>query len=284
MSRNQKQTSRFELKYIINEDLALQIRDFARSYLDLDENGIGKPDFSYPVHSVYLDSHALLTYWDTVNGTRNRFKLRIRFYDDYSHTPVFFEIKRRMNNAIKKQRAAVRREAVARILAGHLPEVPDFVSKDPKHAFALHQFIRMMQRMDARPKLHVAYRREAYMPREDNSARLTLDRDVRAEPNLAPRLCTRMRDSRTTWGKAVILELKFTNRFPKWFAELVRTFNLHQSGAAKYVDGLDRQSARLFLPSELAETKPRRIQTRRRVEFAALGRARSLVGNVVASM
>ena len=35
----------------------------------------------------------------------------------------------------------------------------------------------------------------------------------------------------------MVLELKFTNRFPDWFADLVRVFGLRQCGAAKYVDG-----------------------------------------------
>ena len=42
----------------------------------------------------------------------------------------------------------------------------------------------------------------------------------------------------TVFGNKVILELKFTNRFPDWFKELVRVFGLMQCGAAKYVDGV----------------------------------------------
>jgi hypothetical protein len=40
------------------------------------------------------------------------------------------------------------------------------------------------------------------------------------------------------WGRDVVLELKFTNRFPDWFRDLVRIFSLRQCGAAKYVDGV----------------------------------------------
>jgi hypothetical protein len=36
----------------------------------------------------------------------------------------------------------------------------------------------------------------------------------------------------------VVLELKFTERFPNWFRELVRMANAMQSGAAKYVSGV----------------------------------------------
>ena len=45
----------------------------------------------------------------TINGDKNRYKLRLRFYEDNPHAPVFFEIKRRMNDAIMKQRCGIKR-------------------------------------------------------------------------------------------------------------------------------------------------------------------------------
>jgi hypothetical protein len=36
----------------------------------------------------------------------------------------------------------------------------------------------------------------------------------------------------------VILELKFTTRFPGWFEELVSAFNLMQFSASKYAEGV----------------------------------------------
>src|SRR5205814_318833 len=41
-----------------------------------------------------------------------------------------------------------------------------------------------------------------------------------------------------TFGRQVVLELKFTNRFPDWFRELVRVFNLMQFSASKYCEGI----------------------------------------------
>ena len=40
--------------------------------------------------------------------------------------------------------------------------------------------------------------------------------------------------------EVVILELKFTSRYPNWFRDLVSGFGLMQCGAAKYVDGMTR--------------------------------------------
>lgn len=75
MAKDRIQASRFELKYIIGEENALQIRDYVRSFLELDENAVGKPNYSYRVHSLYLDSHDLKLFWGTINGDKNRFKL-----------------------------------------------------------------------------------------------------------------------------------------------------------------------------------------------------------------
>src|SRR6185503_8920411 len=97
------------------------IRDFVRAYLELDEHGIGYPDMAYPVHSLYLDSDDLKTYQASVNGTKNRFKLRLRYYDDKPDSPVFCEVKARVDNCILKQRCGVRREAVVSLLAGQIP-------------------------------------------------------------------------------------------------------------------------------------------------------------------
>ena len=246
------QASRFEQKYIVTEETALQIREFVRSYLELDENGVGKPNFSYPVHSLYLDSDDLKLYWATINGDKNRFKLRLRFYNSNPDSPVFFEIKRRMNNCIMKQRGGVRREAVDGLLAGHLPDPSHLLSKDPKHLVALQNFCRYMQTIQAKPKVHIAYYREAYVPHDDNSARLTMDREVRSDPELTARLSTEMINPVLIWGRDVVLELKFTNRFPDWFRELVRVFGLRQCGAAKYVDGVALQGEHRLNPQSVA--------------------------------
>lgn len=233
------QQQRFEQKFMLNAETALRVREFISSYLDLDENGIGKPDCAYPVHSLYLDSEQFHTYWATVNGNKNRFKLRLRFYSQDALTPVFFEVKRRVNNCILKQRGGVRKAAVPWLLAGQLPEADHLLSKDPKQLVALQRFCDLMQRLQAHPKVHIAYQREAWVHPTNNSVRVTLDRAVAAEPEFEARFSTQMAHPVFPFGNEVILELKFTDRFPDWFGELVRRFSLSQCGAAKYCEGID---------------------------------------------
>jgi hypothetical protein len=132
-------------------------------------------------------------------------------------------------------------------LAGHLPEPGYLVSKDPKQLVALQRFCQLMTQLHAKPKTHVAYLREAWLSRHDNSVRVTLDREIRTEPEPSARLSTHMINSALVFGTRVVLELKFTNRFPDWFKELVRVFGLMQCGAAKYADGINVLGDRLVM-------------------------------------
>ena len=163
MSRDRMQRQRFEQKYLLAEEQALNVREFVASHLELDENGVGKPNFSYPVHSLYLDSPDLYTFWTTINGDRNRYKLRLRFYNDHPDSPVFFEIKSRMNNCILKQRGGVHKDAVARLLSGQLPEPADLLRGDGKSLVAIQNFVKSVTQIGAVPQAHVCYQREAYV-------------------------------------------------------------------------------------------------------------------------
>jgi hypothetical protein len=250
MVRDKMQRQRFELKYRLTEELAWQVREFVASYLELDENGVGKPDYSYSVHSLYLDSDQLFTYWATVNGERNRFKLRLRFYNEDPSTPVFFEIKRRVDNVILKQRGGVHKPAVPDLLAGQLPEPGHLVSDEPKQLVALQNFLGLMEALDARPKVHIGYRREAWVDPRGSHVRVTFDRQVMAEPRFEAEFGTQLVQPVSPFGRQVILELKFTNFFPLWFRELVEHFDLVRAGAAKYCEGValigeERLGARL---------------------------------------
>ena len=232
------QQQRFELKYLVPESVTHRMRDFISSHLELDEYGAGWPNLSYQVHSLYLDSDGLCIHREYVNGTKNRYKLRLRYYDDRPGSPVFFEVKARVDSCILKRRCGVRRAAVSRVLAGHLPEAEQLITTEPRHLAALEQFLVLMQSINARPRAHNAYLREAWVSPHDNSVRITFDRNVRIEPHFQADLTTTMRAPVPVYSPLVVFELKFTDRFPNWFNSLVQRFNLTQGSSAKYSGGV----------------------------------------------
>ena len=234
------QLQRFELKYLVSEATARAMRRFVQCHLVPDEFAAKSPDYSYSVHTLYLDSSDLCLYGATEGGDKNRFKLRVRFYDNGADAPAFFEVKRRRNECISKLRAKVRRDAVEPLLKGEWPQLRHLSKPDAKQLFALQEFCRLMRHLNASPRSHVGYRREAWMSPGNNSLRLTFDRQVQCEPEFGAKLHAAVNESRAVepFETQVIFELKFTNRMPNWCGELVRIFGLVRGGAAKYAAGV----------------------------------------------
>jgi hypothetical protein len=238
------QKNRFELKYIIREETARSVRDFCRSYLVPDENAKEENGWQYPIHSVYLDGPGYMLAKSTVEGAKNRFKLRVRYYDDNPDAPVFFEIKRRVNDAILKQRAAIRRsKAIHLIDGGHYPEPSDLKNPTDMKAYdSLRVFCELRESINGTGKVIVSYLREAYVTPDSDQVRVTFDRNLITTKFEGRFVCGDFENGiRAPIGRTIhgcVLELKFTDRFPNWMRDLVHTFNLRRTSMPKYVNCL----------------------------------------------
>ncbi|MCX5714609.1 MAG: VTC domain-containing protein, partial [Candidatus Omnitrophica bacterium] len=132
------------------------------------------------------------------------------------------------------------RDAVPMLLAGQLPGSDEimFPGNSDKCLFALLEFNRLMLVLNAQPTAHITYIREAYQ-NDSNTLRITFDRQVFVDKETEPHLHITMHDPQSVWGDQVVLEVKFTERFPTWFKDLIRRFELVNTGAPKYCDGIE---------------------------------------------
>ncbi len=245
------QTQRFEIKYLIDDAKAWRLRDSLAQRLMLDEHSLRHPDQAYPVHSLYLDSDARQLYWDTINGNRNRYKLRVRYYDTAPEAPLFLEIKRRVNDAILKQRALVTQAALTEILAGRIPPVEQQI---PSNGWGgLEEFVMSLRALSARPAALVSYFREAWGHPDHNSLRITIDKRVQYHP--LQDVCWPPITGRpvAVFGNWSVLEIKYTSRYPDWVGDLIRRFDLRQCSAAKYADGATRAGE--LAPADAAQRR-----------------------------
>jgi SPX domain protein involved in polyphosphate accumulation len=239
MSSQQMQSNRFELKYVIDEYRARQVRKFVQSYLEPDDYAKPEHDYSYYIHSLYLDSPDKSLCNATIAGHRNRVKLRIRFYEDKPNTPIFFEIKRRVNEVILKERAAVRKSSVMKLLHGWMPEQSDLFKPGDIAAWtSLWRFMEMKDAIGAKGCLFVSYLREAWVHPKLNSLRITIDRDLTTQPYINKESWLDLSDYEK-WRRppleGVVLEIKFTDKHPNWISDMVRALNLRRGSFAKYV-------------------------------------------------
>jgi len=225
---------RYELKYRINESKAQAITQFMRPYISLDHYSRLQPDKSYPIVSLYLDSANLHLCRQTMEGSKNRFKLRIRSYTDDVSYPRFFEIKRRMNTIIIKSRARVMNEDVNTLLSGSAPSV-QLYGEDEE---TLRQFQFYVNSIAARPTVRVRYMRQAYEGDSENRVRITFDRQLAY--NLSAEATVGMGGPGWKYHPThdVILEIKFTDCYPAWLSRMVKCFNLRSRSVSKYVSSV----------------------------------------------
>jgi hypothetical protein len=230
------QTRRFELKYLVSQSQAEAIRDYVRVYLTPDKHSRPGKDPSYRVCSLYLDSSSLALYHQTCQGIKNRFKLRIRYYDSEPSNPVFLEIKRRETDVIRKQRCAITREGAQHLFRGVRPEASSIFgqSNSMEDLTALENFHTFQRRLGAQATAYVSYLREAYVSPTDDRLRITFDRCLTgSRAKRLPPLTVHNGAAVNLSG--VVLEIKFTDSFPNWTARMVQTFNLQRQSVAKYV-------------------------------------------------
>lgn len=225
------QCSRFECKYMIPLQQVPAVRRWIRMFLEPDPFTATRPDGSYPICSLYLDSPDLQLYRMTECGAKNRFKLRIRSYSDDPMSPLFFEIKRRMDRTIRKSRVSLCRAGAHAVLSGRVRPGDVAVDEDMHH---LDTFLHLMRHVAAGPVTRVHYKREAYESTANDKVRLTLDQSLCFMETLGYEFALGGREwARATMG-GVLLEMKFTDCYPQWVAEMINHFELRKIPFSKY--------------------------------------------------
>ena len=227
---------RYEMKYVISESKAAAIVQFIEPYLKLDLYCRSQPSGSYPIVSLYLDSDNFQLCRESLGGLLTRFKLRIRSYSDDLDYPRFLEIKRRANTVIIKSRARIMPNDVSALLSGQY--IPPLQSHQTE-ADTIKQFQLYMKGIGARPKILIRYMRQAYEGGDENRVRVTFDRQ------LDYKICGEPAVSLNGSGwqnnlSGVILEIKFTGRYPAWLGRMVQYFDLQHRSMSKYVTSMEK--------------------------------------------
>lgn len=227
-------TSRYEMKYFIHESQARAVEGFVRNLLPVDhysKNG------DYLISTLYLDSHNLQLCKESMEGHKNRFKLRIRTYTDDPTYPCFFEIKRRMNTICLKDRARINHCDCSKLLS--FESAPCSQIGD-KNLAAINQFLLYAKTINAGPVLKVRYRRYAFEGDTQNRVRVTFDRGLAFKVVNKPDLSLSGSGWQTFNNNGVVLEIKFNNHYPVWLTDMVRMFNLNRQSFSKYARSVEQ--------------------------------------------
>jgi SPX domain protein involved in polyphosphate accumulation len=235
---------RYERKYLVPYAIMDALRDRLMPFVNTDKFAAKNivDDFpQYTVRSIYLDSPFLDCHQEKQEGVELRKKFRIRSYNDYNPDAIaIFEIKRKIENRIKKHRAFTSFKNVeplmhsADIMKYFRPTDSGEIIDDAK------RFFFHVKKRYLRPTVLIVYEREAYHGRLDPGVRITFDKNIRSRnvPEYSD-LFTH-ENLRHLFPAHFILEIKyFTDDMPTWAKSLVQEFRLRNDALSKYTIGYD---------------------------------------------
>ncbi|SDE02125.1 polyphosphate polymerase domain-containing protein [Glycomyces harbinensis] len=227
--------NRFEIKYLLAYDQVPQLREELAARMEADPFTVGG---GYPVSSLYYDSKSLRYYWEKIEGLHFRRKLRIRNYGPrhelHDESPVYIEIKQRVNRVTQKRRVRVpylqaRRLCDERVLIDHLPE---------QHPF-LEEVLGLVEGHGLRPIAITAYNREAYLGYDaDLGLRVTIDHRVRGRDRDF-HLGAEVENRLIIPPHKAIVEVKANERVPYWITDLSARLGMSVVRVSKYCQSIE---------------------------------------------
>jgi SPX domain protein involved in polyphosphate accumulation len=237
LSQTLRRFNRFELKYLLTLRQAEEVKERLHGYLVPDPHGEG----CYDLTSLYYDSPDLRFYSEKLDGVRVRRKLRIRHYETgealTEDTPVYVEIKQRVDRVTQKRRARMTYREALRLCSGRVR--PQCEAEDRA---IMDEVETMLWQYNLHPVSVVGYHRQALIGTDyEPGLRVTFDTRLTCrrnnlqlhEPGMPLAM---MRPDRA------VMEVKVNDRLPAWMAELVGAKDLQLVRLSKYCLSIEHGS------------------------------------------
>lgn len=236
LSHTIRRFNRFELKYLLTLKQAEIFKKALRAYLLTDEHGNGR----YELASLYYDSPDFRCYWEKVDGVRFRRKLRIRRYETpgtplTTDTPVFVEIKQRVDRVTQKRRVILPYGEALRLC--NRRQYPEQVAAEDEAV--LDEIYAYLWQYNLRPVSIVRYERQAFIGTEyDLGLRVTFDTSLNYQVHQL-RLEEEVSSLPMVSPDRTVMEIKVNERIPYWLTEMIAAHDLRMIRISKYCRSIE---------------------------------------------
>jgi len=227
--------NRYEIKYLVDVAEAAELREEIEQRLDRDRHS---GDAGYGIWSVYYDTRQLRFYWEKIEGLKFRRKLRVRHYGDRfsvrDDTPVYVEIKQRVNRVTQKRRVRLPYRDALRLCDGRR-----LVGHEPAQRAFLEEVLDLVVRLDLRAVAMTGYQRHAYVGRgAEVGLRVTFDHRIRGRDRDF-HLGADAQNRLIVPARKAIMEVKANERVPYWLTDLTARRNLQVVRVSKYCQSVE---------------------------------------------
>lgn len=211
---------RTEKKYLLDRQQYNKLIDIIRPYVKDDEYG------RYTICNIYYDTDDFSLIRKSLEKPVYKEKLRIRSYGAAREgDTVFLEIKKKYDGVVYKRRISLKLEEAEAYLSGKSRP-----NDDGQIAKEIDYFI---NHYSPKPKMFIAYDRQAFAGIDDEGLRITFDTGIRSREEM---LTLRM-DPFTEplfENATVLMELKTGDAMPLWLAHALANLKIFPTSFSKY--------------------------------------------------
>lgn len=220
--------SRKEEKYIISKSIYEEIIKECGEKVIADD--YSKDNSFYQICNIYYDTQDNNLIRTSLQKPQYKEKIRLRSYGTPNqNSKVFLEIKKKYKGCVNKRRTTFNlKEAYRFANTGTISEIKDYMNNqiinELSYAIKIYKII---------PKVYLAYKRQAFFGANNPEFRLTFDKDIIARRSDIS-LENGIFGERVIAEDKMIMEVKYNERMPLWFIEILRHNNLQKTSFSKY--------------------------------------------------
>ncbi|MDP7367702.1 MAG: polyphosphate polymerase domain-containing protein [Candidatus Pacebacteria bacterium] len=229
---------RLEFKYILDAKQFKEIKMLLRKYVNLDEFVNNTKHGFYEVLSLYYDSPKFYSYWEKIDGAKKRRKIRLRTYrtDGALSSNIFFEIKRKHDSIVLKDRFVLNGNDYENLInRGDFFNSDSMNDDNRSHLLEEFHFVKGLRSIS--PKILVSYNREPYLCKFNKNVRITFDYAIKAKRG--EHLLHNENNFIDVSGTKVIMEIKFKGALPFYIENIIKRYNLSRVPYSKYCEGVE---------------------------------------------
>lgn len=181
----------------------------------------------YLIHSLYFDDYKDTSVYTTNSGLTERFKWRIRYYENDLNY-IVLEKKEKLNGMCHKKSCKLTKDEYKEITSGNILDIVYDTEKK-----LIKEFAKDIMIYNYEPKVIVDYERVAYVE-EITNVRVTFDMKISASYELDRFLdgdYTKFYLQESGWN---ILEVKFDEILPSYLRKLIESYGFKQTSFSKY--------------------------------------------------
>ena len=222
--------ARHEIKYILTAE---QRRTIMRGIKD---RMIPDPHGMSTIRNIYYDTPDYRLIRRSLEKPSYKEKIRLRSYGSPTEdTVVFLELKKKFDKIVYKRRVELKERDAEKYMAGELglEELKDRIAEvsNPQIAKEIDYFKNYYKNL--KPMVYLSYDRCAYFSEEDESLRITFDKNIRWRGNDVRLTSEEGGEDLLAEGES-LMEIKTATALPIWLVEVLNQAKARPASFSKY--------------------------------------------------